>query len=57
MLQCFVPRPPQALAEAFDLAAEQILMAPCTFELSGTPLRHHAAGLVGHDRWFMHERP
>lgn len=57
MLQSFVTRPPTDPREAFALSAEHLLMAPCTFHTSGTTLRHHAAGLVGHDRWFFHERP
>jgi len=57
MLQCFVFRPPKTLDEAWQLAREHDLAAPCTLALPGISLRHHAVGLIGHDRWFLHERP
>jgi hypothetical protein len=57
MLQCLLTRPPATIQEAFEVAQQQYLFAPCTLQLSGTTLRHHAAGLVGYDRWFLHERP
>ncbi|NJL97381.1 MAG: DUF4253 domain-containing protein [Synechococcaceae cyanobacterium SM2_3_2] len=57
MLQCYVSRPPNTIQAAWDLAQEQILIAPCTTLLSGIPLRHHALALLHFDRWFLHERP
>lgn len=57
MLQCLVARPPQTQSEAWRLAREHDLAAPCTMALPGISLRHYALGLVGHDRWFLHERP
>jgi hypothetical protein len=52
MLQCLVTRPPTTLEEAYQLACEHELAAP-----TGFGLRHYAFGLVGHDRWFLHNRP
>ena len=57
MLEFEVSRPPADLDAALPLAHEHALAAPCTLALSGTPLRHHALGLVGHGEWFLHERP
>lgn len=57
MLQCLVSRPPQTLDEAWSLAREHDLASPSTLALPGIALRHHALGLVDHDRWFLHERP
>jgi hypothetical protein len=57
MLQCLVSQPPTTLDEAWRLAREHDLAAPCTLALPGIALRHHAIGLIGHDRWFLHERP
>ncbi len=57
MLQCLVSRPPTTLDEAWSLAREHDLAAPCTLALPGISLRHHALGLIDHDRWFLHERP
>jgi hypothetical protein len=57
MLECFVTRPPSSLDAAWALAREHELVAPCTLALPGIPLRSYARGLVGHERWFLHERP
>lgn len=57
MLQSFVSRPPTTLDDAWSLAREHDLAAPCTLALPGISLRHHALGLIDHDRWFLHERP
>ena len=57
MLQCYVSRPPNQIQAAWDLAQEQILVAPCTTLLQGIPLRHHALALLNYGRWFLHERP
>lgn len=57
MLEFVVAQPPQDVDAALPLAREHYLAAPCTLALSGTPLRHHALGLVGHGDWFLHERP
>jgi hypothetical protein len=57
MLQCIVSRPPRNRDEAWSLAREHHLVAPCTMDLSGIALRHYALGLVEHDKWFLHERP
>ena len=45
--------------DAEDTAHNQVTVywvAPSEFQ-SGIAIRHHAAGLVGHDRWFLQERP
>lgn len=57
MLQCYASRPPTTLEDAWRLAVEQDLAAPCTLALPGIALRHHAMGLVDYGRWFLHERP
>lgn len=57
MLEFVVSRPPRSLDEAWQLAREQELIAPCTTALPGVPLRHHARALVGRSTWFLHERP
>lgn len=57
MLQCLVSRPPADPHEAWELAREHDLAAPSNLALPGLPMRHYARGLVGHDRWFLHERP
>lgn len=57
MLECFVSRPPTTMEEAWQLAREHDLIAPCTLALQGTALRHYAAELLNYDRWFLHERP
>lgn len=57
MLEFEVSEPPQNMDSALALAREHDLAAPCTLALPGIPLRHHALGLVGHNTWFLHERP
>lgn len=57
MLQFTVERPPTTLEEAWSLALEQMLLAPCTTLLPGVALWRHAAELVGRRTWFVHERP
>lgn len=57
MLQGVVTRPPRDSESAFELAAELDAFAPCTCLLPGQSLRHFAHGLVGADRFFLHERP
>jgi len=57
MLEFVVNRPPRSLDEAWALAREQELVAPCTTALPGITLREHARSLVDRDTWFIHERP
>ncbi|WP_426211167.1 DUF4253 domain-containing protein [Massilia sp. TWP1-3-3] len=57
MLECFVSDPPISVQEAWELAQEHDLAASCTLALPGITLRHYAIGLMGSDRWFLHERP
>lgn len=57
MLQCLVARPPRDAQDAWEVAREHDLAAECTLALPGTAVRHYAQGLVGHNRWFLHERP
>jgi hypothetical protein len=57
MIQCLVERPPASPIEAWSLACEHDLAAPCTLALPGIPLRDYARALAGWDRWFLHERP
>ena len=57
MLQCEVSRPPQTFEEAWPLACEHDLAGDCTLALPGILLRDYAHGLVGWNRWFLHERP
>ena len=57
MLQFLVGKRPSTLQQAFKLASEQVLLAPCTTLLSGVPIRDHARSLLQLKRWFIHERP
>lgn len=57
MLQCLVTSPPETIDDAWELARQHDLIAPCTLALPGIRLRHYAVGLLGCDRWFLHERP
>lgn len=57
MLQCITKKRPRDLDEAWTLAREHDLAAPCTLALPGIPVREHARYLLSHDRWFLHERP
>jgi Domain of unknown function (DUF4253) len=57
MLQLQVSAPPKTLDEAFEVAVEQSLAAPCTLALPGVSIRDHARALMGRPEWFIHERP
>ncbi|MBD2176469.1 DUF4253 domain-containing protein [Pseudanabaena sp. FACHB-1998] len=57
MLQLLISKRPSTPQEAFTLASEQVLLAPCTTLLSGVSIRDHARSLLQTDRWFLHERP
>lgn len=57
ILQFVVERPPPTLEKAWEVALEQMLVAPCTTMLPGVSLWRHAAALVGRKHWFLHERP
>ena len=57
MLQFSVARRPQTAEEAFQLAVQQYLIAPCTMALPDVSVRNHARALLQADRWFLHERP
>ena len=57
MLQCLVSRAPANVEDAWALAREHDLVAPCTLALPGIRLRDYARALVGWERWFLHERP
>ncbi len=57
MLQLQVGRLPASPAEAFQLAWEQVALAPCTTALPGISLRNHARALLVTKQWFLHERP
>lgn len=57
MLQFLVNKKPSNPQEAFELASQQVLLAPCTTMLSGISIRDHARSLLEVDRWFIHERP
>jgi Domain of unknown function (DUF4253) len=57
MLQLKVGRLPASPAAAFQLAWEQVAIAPCTIDLPGVSLRDHARALLSTEQWFLHERP
>jgi hypothetical protein len=57
MIECFVSNPPSGIDDAFELAQEHDLAGTCTLPLPGITLRNYAAGLLRHDRWFLHDRP
>lgn len=57
MLQLLVGKRPSNAEEAFGLASEQVLLAPCTTILSGVSIRDHARSLLQLNQWFIHERP
>ncbi len=52
-----VSRPPVDLDTALALAYEHGRISPCTLMLPRIPLRHYAAGLIGHRTWLLDERP
>lgn len=57
MLQFAVARPPATLEQAWPLAAEHDLIAPCTNQLPGQLVRDAARFLWQRPTWFLHERP
>ncbi len=57
MLQLESLRLPLNPSAAFQLAWEQVALAPCTTILPGVSLRDHARSLMATPRWFLHERP
>jgi hypothetical protein len=57
MLQFVVALPPATLDAAFDPAAQQVRVAPCTTLLPGEGVRDLARHLWRGGRWFLHERP
>lgn len=57
MLQFVVTRPPNTLEDAWNLALEHDLVAPCTNALPGETIRDSARMLWRRPRWFLHERP
>jgi hypothetical protein len=57
MLQLNVSKKPTTLTTAFELAWQQIALAPCTTMLPGISIREHARCLLQTNRWFLHERP
>lgn len=57
MLHFYVKRKPKTLEDAFELAWQQDIFAPCTLVLPGVSVREHARALLHIDRWFLHERP
>lgn len=57
MLQFQTTRRPQTAEEAFHLAWQQHLIAPCTTILPGVSVRDHARALLHTNQWFLHERP
>ena len=57
MLQFVVERPAETLEDAFQLAVEQVSLAPCTAAKGGVSLRDHARALLHLETWFLHERP
>jgi hypothetical protein len=56
MLQFTVARPPATLDQAWELACDQVLIAPDTPGRPGT-IREHARALVNRPTWFLHSRP
>lgn len=57
MLEFQVGIKPATPEAAFELACEQVALAPCTVQLPGISIREHARALMQIDRWFLHERP
>lgn len=57
MLQVVAPRRPTTMNAALELAREHDLAALDTLSRTGVSLRAHARFLLGHDRWFLHQRP
>ncbi|MDX1977803.1 MAG: DUF4253 domain-containing protein [Pseudanabaenaceae cyanobacterium bins.68] len=58
MLQFLVKGKAENLqANLFEIAWQQLAIAPCTAALPGISIRDHAHALRHLDRWFLHERP
>lgn len=57
MLELVASSPPTTLDEAWELAWEQVTVAPGTTLLPGVPVRDHARTLLGRAEWHLHERP
>lgn len=57
MLNIRVSKLPQDMDEAFELAIEQAVIAPCTTSLPGISLKDHARSLLHQKEWMLHERP
>lgn len=57
MLQLCTTRRPDTWEEAFHLAWQQHMIAPCTTLLPGVSIRDHARALMHTNQWFLHERP
>jgi len=57
MLQFKVRRPPTVFEDAWSLANLHDQISPNSLSAPGITVRHYAAGLIGCDRWFFHERP
>jgi hypothetical protein len=57
MLQLNVMRQPQTAEDAFHLAWQQHMIAPCTTILPGVSPRDHARALLKTKQWFLHQRP
>lgn len=57
MLEFKVSKPPTNPMDAWKLASQHDLLAPSNLASPGLTVRQYAQGLIGHDRWFLHERP
>ncbi|MBF0377438.1 MAG: DUF4253 domain-containing protein [Desulfamplus sp.] len=57
MLHFVVDRRPSTPNEAFHLAWQHNMVAPCTTILQGVSIRDHARALLHTNKWFLHERP
>jgi hypothetical protein len=60
ILQFVVGKSPVKPEEAFELAWEQVAIAPWMVEAEGVSLRTHAQFLIAANRinrWFLHEKP
>ena len=57
MLQLLTQTLPMSPEDAFILAWEQQVIAPCTTCLPGVSLRNHTREMLHSHQWFLHERP
>ena len=57
MLHLIANNPPKTPEDAFELAWQQQIIAPCTTILPGVSPRDHARALLQTSKWFLHERP